>query len=173
MTSTSSRLNAPSGHRGRDGTIMRRTAAAAALLAMALAVGVGAPQAATGVVPVANLKIVGTPKLYVERPGAGGGYDSAWVVLQTSSHLHVVRQILVTVRDLVGESYSTSGAPNCVRSTILQGNRVVQAGRRYGVQVYGRANRSAKEKRLLGTYTLAAHRFDTPRKHPSSPNCGS
>ena len=150
-----------------------RLAATAVLAALTLAAPAAALQAAGGTVPVEEIQIAGTPKLLVERPGRGAGYDAAWVVFQTRPHLHVVRQVVVEVRGLRGRSYSAAGAPDCVRSTVIHAAGVLRPGARYRVRFYARKGRTGKAATLLATRSLVAHRFDSPREHPTVPRCGS
>jgi hypothetical protein len=150
-----------------------RLAAIAVLGVLAVGAPTAALHAAGGTVPIEDIEIVGTPKLFVERPGTGAGYNAAWVVFQTRPHLHVARQVVVELRGLRGNTYSSRGAPNCIRATVIHAASVVKPGARYRVRFYGREHRAGKADTLVATHTLVAHRFDTPRSHPSSPRCGS
>jgi hypothetical protein len=152
---------------------VRRLAAAAILAALTIGAPVNALRAADGTVPVEDIQIAGTPKLFVERPGTGAGYNAAWVVFQTRPRLHVVRQVVVEVRGLRGRSYSAAGAPNCVRSTVIHAASVLRPGAKYRVRFYARKGRAGKADTLLATRTIVAHRFDSPRDHPTVPRCGS
>ena len=155
----------------------RSRAAAAALaviallVALAFGVGVSAPQAASGAVPVSDIEIFGPPKLYVESPGGGAGYNAAWVVFRTRPHLHIARQVVVEVRGLKGRSYGGSGARNCVRSTVIQASKVVRHARTYRVRFYARPGSHGTARTLLRTVTLAAHRFASPPGRVSVPHC--
>ncbi len=141
------------------------------LSALALGVPVGAPHAATGAVAVDDIEIVGTPKLYVEAPGTGAGYNAAWVVFRTRPHLHISRQVVVEIRGLKGRSYGGSGAPNCVRSTVIQANRLVKRGHRYRVRFYVRPGSHGTATTLRKTITLTARHFATSRGRVSVPRC--
>ena len=152
---------------------VRALAATAVLGALMLGAPVTALQAAGGTVPVGDIQIVGTPKLFVERPGAGAGYHAAWVVFQTRPRLHVVRQVVVEIHGARGRSYTASGAVNCVRSTILNAAGLVKPGTRYRVRFYGRKGRTGRADTLIATRTLVAHTFNAPRQHFSTPRCGS
>jgi hypothetical protein len=136
---------------------------------------VGAPitalHAANRNVAVEDIQIVGTPKLFVERPGTGSGYDSAWVIFRTRPHLQVVRQVVTDLRGLRGRSYTADGALNCVRSTVIHAAPVVKPGARYRVRFYARKGRSGKAGTLVATRTLLARRFDASRN--GVPRCGS
>lgn len=145
----------------------------AAVLPAALALGfpIGAPQAATGAVAVSDIEIAGTPKLYVESPGRGAGYNAAWIVFRTRPHLHIARQVVVEVRGLRGRSYGRAGAANCVRSTVIQGNTRVKHGNTYRVRFYARPGAHGTARTLRRTVTLAAHRFESSRAKPSVPRC--
>jgi hypothetical protein len=152
---------------------VRSLAAMAVLGALMLGAPMTALSAAGGSVPIEDIEITGTLKLFVERPGTGAGYDAAWVVFQTRPHLRVVRQVVPEVRGLRGRSYTADGAPNCVRSTVIHAAGVVKPGARYRVRFYGRMGRAGKADTLLTTRTLMARRFESARKHPSVPRCGS
>jgi hypothetical protein len=152
---------------------VRALAATAVLAALMLGAPMTALHAAGGTIPVGDIKIVGTPKLFVERPGTGAGYHAAWVVFQTRPRLHVVRQVVVEVRGLRGRSYTASGGANCVRSTILNAASLVKPGARYRVRFYGRKGRTGNADTLIATRTLVAHTFGAPRTHLSTPDCGS
>ena len=152
---------------------MRRIAAVVVLAALTIGAPVTALRAAVGTVPVEDIQIAGTPKLFVERPGSGAGYNAAWVVFTTRPHLHVARQVVVEVGDLLGRSYGGSGAPNCVRSTIIQANHAIRPGATYRVRFSARQGATGKAVTLLATRTLVAHRFDSPRGHPTVPRCDS
>jgi hypothetical protein len=171
-SSRSFRSNAPpAGQRQARG--VRSLASMAVLGAILLGAPMTALYAAGRSVPVEDIHIVGSPKLVVERPGTGAGYDAAWVVFQTRPHLHVVRQVVPEVRGLRGRSYSAAGAPNCVRSTVIHAAALVKPGTRYRVRFYGREGRAGDADTLLTTRTLVAHRFESSRTHPSVPRCGS
>jgi hypothetical protein len=152
---------------------VRRLAATAILAALMIATPVTALRAAGGTVPVEDIQIAGAPKLFVERPGTGAGYNAAWVVFQTRPHLHVGRQVVVEVRGLRGRSYGAAGAPNCVRSIVIHAASVLRPGVKYRVRFYARKGRTGKADTLLATRTLVAHRFDSSREHPTAPRCGS
>jgi hypothetical protein len=152
---------------------MRRLAATAILAVLMIGAPVTALHAAGGTIPVEDIQIAGTPKLFVERPGSGGGYNAAWVVFQTRPHLHVGRQVVVEVRGLHGRSYGAAGAPNCVRSTVIHASSVLRPGAKYRVRFYARKGHTGKADTLLATRTLVAHRFDSSREHPTAPRCGS
>jgi len=151
----------------------RQTALAgiAVLTAVVLAAPGSAPLAASGAVPVEDIAIVGTPKLYVEPPGRGAGYNAAWVVFRTRPHLHIARQVVVEVRGLRGRSYGGSGAPNCVRSTVIQANTVVKHANTYRVRFFARPGSHGEATTLLRTVTLPAHRFASRPGIPSVPRC--
>jgi hypothetical protein len=121
----------PSTSRRARARSVRRLAAVAVLAALTIGAPVTALRASGGTVAVEDIQIVGTPKLFVQRPGSGAGYDAAWVVFKTRPHLHVARQVVVEVRDLPGRSYGASGAPNCVRSTVIQADRAIRPGATY------------------------------------------
>ena len=150
-----------------------RLAATAVLATLTLGAPVAALQAAGGTVPVEDIEIAGTPKLFVERPGRGAGYDAAWVVFQTRPHLHVARQVVVEVRGLRGRSFGAAGVPNCVRSTVIHAANVLRPGAKYRVRFYARKGRAGKAATLLATRTLVAHRFESSRARPTVPRCGS
>jgi FtsP/CotA-like multicopper oxidase with cupredoxin domain len=152
---------------------VRALAAMAVLGALMLGTPMTALHAAGGTVPVQDIQIVGTPKLFIERPGTGAGYHAAWVVFQTRPHLHVVRQVVVEVRGARGRSYTASGAPNCVRSTILNATSLVKPGGRYRVRFYAGKSRTAHADTLITTRSLVARTFKAPSKHYSTPHCGS
>jgi hypothetical protein len=174
MTTSSRHLrsNAPAADH-RQARTGRSLAAMAVLGALSLGAPMTALYAAGGSVPVEDIQIVGSPKLFVERPGTGAGYDAAWVVFQTRPRLHVVRQVVPEVRGLRGRSYSADGAPNCVRSTVIHAAGLVKPGTRYRVRFHGRNGRAGDADTLLTTRTLVAHRFESSRPHPSVPRCGS
>ncbi len=140
-------------------------------LALALVAPAGAPHAATGAVPVDDITIAGTPRLHVEAPGTGAGYNAAWITFRTSPHLHISRQVVVEIRGLKGRSYGGSGAPNCVRSTVIQANRLVKRGHRYRVRFYARPGSHGTATTLLKTITLTARHFASPRGRASVPRC--
>jgi hypothetical protein len=165
--------DSPSASRPGHAQGVRRLAGVLVLAALTIGAPVTALRASGGTVPVEDIQIAGTPKLFVERPGSGAGYNAAWVVFTTRPHLHVVRQVVVEVRDLLGSSYSASGAPSCVRSTIIQANRAIRPGARYRVRFAARRGRTGKTLTLPATRTLVAHRFDSPRSDPKVPHCGS
>jgi len=148
-----------------------RLAVIATLAAVAVCLPAAALHAASGAVDVEDIRIVGTPKLHVERPGSGAGYNSAWVVFRTSERLHVVRQVVAEVRGRRGRSYTAKGAPNCVRSTVIQAAKLVKPGNRYRVRFYGRPDRAGEARALLKTYTLTARRFTPPAGSFGVPHC--
>ena len=152
---------------------VRRIAAIVILAVLTIGAPATALRAAGGTVPVEDIQIAGAPKLFVERPGTGAGYNAAWVVFQTRPHLHVGRQVVVEVRGLRGRSYGAAGAPNCVRSTVIHAASVLRPGAKYRVRFYARKGRAGKADTLLATRTVVAHRFDSPREHPTVPRCGS
>jgi hypothetical protein len=174
MTTSSRCLgsNAPAGDRQRSLSV-RSLVAMAVLGALMLGAPMTPLHAAGGTVPVQDIQIVGTPKLYVEPPGTGAGYHAAWVVFQTRPRLHVVRQIVVEVRSLRGRSYTASGAPNCVRSTILNAASLVKPARRYRVRFYARKGRTGNADTLIAAHNLVAQTYNAPREHFSTPRCGS
>ena len=145
----------------------------AVMLLAALGLGgfVGAPQAAGGAVAVEDIEIVGAPKLYVQPRGGGAGYNSAWIVFRTRPHLHISRQVVVEIRGLKGRSYGGSGAPNCVRSTVIQANRLVKRGHRYRVRFYARPGSHGTATALRKTITLTARHFPSPPGSASVPRC--
>jgi hypothetical protein len=144
---------------------------ATAVLA-ALAPSQPALHAATGTVEVADIRIVGTPLLYVQRPVSGATYNSAWVLFRTRPHLHEARQVVVELKGLRGRSFGNAGARDCVRSTIVQVARLVRPGAEYRVRFYGRRTVGGDDT-LVRTYTLAAHRFTRPVSSASTPRCKS
>jgi hypothetical protein len=93
--------------------------------------------------------------------------------LAARPHLHVARQVVVEVRGLRGRSFGAAGAPDCVRSTVIHAASVLRPGAKYRVRFYARESRAGKASTLLATHTVAAHRFDSPREHPTSPRCGA
>jgi hypothetical protein len=174
MTTSSRYLtsNAPAADQQRARG-MRSPAAIAVLGVLMLGAPITALHAAGGAVPVEDIQIVGTPKLFVERPGTGAEYHAAWVVFQTRPRLHVVRQVVVEVRGARGRSYTASGAPNCVRSTIINAAGLVKPGTRYRARFYARKGRTGNADTLIATRTLVARTFNAPRTHFSTPRCGS
>jgi hypothetical protein len=152
---------------------VRRIAATVILAVLTIGAPVTALRAAGGAVPVEDIQIAGAPKLFVERPGTGAGYNAAWVVFETDPHLHVARQVVVEVRGLRGRSFGAAGAPNCVRSTVIHAASVLRPGAKYRVRFYARKGRGGKADTLLATRTVVAHRFDSSREHPTVPRCGS
>lgn len=154
----------------------RRIGCLAAMAALA-ALTVGAPvaglQAAAGGVAVEDIRIVGAPKLYFERPGADRFGEIAWVVFETRPHLRVVRQVVVELRGRRGRSYSASGAPNCVRSAILQGAVGLKPSAKYRVRFYGRRGAHGRADTLLATRTLVARGVGSPGRRPPVPRCAS
>ncbi|MDQ3722967.1 MAG: hypothetical protein M3376_07860 [Actinomycetota bacterium] len=153
----------------------RRTAATLVALALLAVLATGAPATAlhadSGRVAVEDIEIAGTPRLYVEQPGRGAGYNAAWIVFRTRPHLHVARQVVAEVRGLRGRSYGGAGAPNCVRSTVIQANKLVKPGQRYRVRFYVRPGAHGTATTLLKSVTLTASRFDSSRARPSVPRC--
>jgi hypothetical protein len=152
----------------------RRPGVPAALVVVlgVLALPAAAPLASSGNVAVDDIKIVGTPVLYVQRPVSSHTYNAAWVIFRTSPHLHEARQVVVELKGRSGRSFGNAGARNCVRSTIIQVARLVKPGATYRVRFYGRA-RVGGDRTLLRTYALAAHRFASSPRNPSSPRCSS
>ena len=141
------------------------------MAAFSLALPAGAPHAATGAVAVDEIEIAAAPKLYVEPPGAGAGYNAAWIVFRTRPHLHISRQVVVEIRGLKGRSYGGSGAPNCVRSTVIQANKLVKRGHRYRVRFYARPGSHGTATTMLKTITLTARHFASPPGSASVPRC--
>jgi hypothetical protein len=153
--------------------LLRRGAALAVIVAAASFASLGTSLAATGTIPIAQIRIVGTPTLYVQAPsGTGTGYNSAWVTFRTSPHLHVALQLVTEVRGLLGRSFGVAGPRNCVRSTIINAVGVVKPGSRYRVQILARAGQFGKATTVVGSYTLAAHAFASTARNPKVPTCG-
>jgi hypothetical protein len=152
------------------GRLVRR---GAALFAAASCASLGTSFAATGTVPIKQIRIVGTPTLYVQAPpGTGTGYNSAWVTFKTSPHLHVALQLVTEVRGLLGRSFGVAGPQNCIRSTIINAVGIVKPGSRYKVQILARAGQYGKATTVLGSYTIAAHAFASTARNPKVPTCG-
>jgi hypothetical protein len=153
--------------------LLRRGAALAVIVAAASFASLGTSLAATGTIPIAQIRIVGTPTLYVQAPpGTGTGYNSAWVTFRTSPHLHVALQLVTEVRGLLGRSFGVAGPRNCVRSTIINAVGIVKPGSRYIVQILARAGQFGKATTVLGSYTVAAHAFASTARNPRVPTCG-
>jgi hypothetical protein len=153
------------------GRLVRRGAAVAVIAATASCASLGTSLAATpGAVPLAGIRIVGTPTLYVQAP-PGSGYKSAWVTFRTTPHLHVALQLVTEVRGLLGRSFGVPGPANCIRSTIINAVGIVKPGSRYKVRIYGRAGQYGKATILLGTFTLAAHAFASTPRSTTAPIC--
>ena len=150
---------------------LRGRLAALAVLAVVLAAPASSPLAAGGAVPVEQIAILGTPKLYVEPPGRGAGYNAAWIVFRTRPHLHIARQVVVEVRGLRARSFGRAGAPNCLRSTVIQANKVVKHANTYRVRFYARPGSHGTASTLLRTVRLPAHRFASAPGRPSVPRC--
>ncbi len=148
--------------------------AALAVTLGALAMGLpgAASQAASGTVEVKDIKIVGTPVLYVQRPVSGRTYNSAWVLFRARPHLHEARQVVVELKGKRGRTFGNAGPRDCLRSTIIQVARLVKPGAKYRVRFYGRRTVGG-EQTLLRTYTLAAHRFERSIASASTPRCSS
>ena len=147
---------------------------AAAIVVLA-ALTIGAPVKALHAkgptpTPLHQIAISGTPRLLVEKPG-GAGYDSAWVIFRTSTRMQVTRQVVTRVRDLTGRSYGDGGQPNCIRSTVIGGAKVVRPGVRYRVEFFVRKGRAGPATRLLATHRLIARRHVVPRGRVSPPRC--
>jgi len=142
---------------------------AAVLAALAVGVSVAASQASTGTVEVKDIKIVGTPVLYVQRPVSRSTYNAAWVVFKTRPHLHEPRQVVTELKGRRGRSFGRAGGPNCIRSTVIQVAQVVRPGAKYRVRFYGRRSVGG-DMTLLATHTLAAHKWSSTR---TTPRCSS
>ncbi len=148
----------------------RLTAILAAVAAvLAVGVSVAASQAATGTVEVKDIKIVGTPVLYVQRPVSNATYNAAWVVFKTRPHLHESRQGVTELKGHRGRSFGRAGGPNCIRSTIIQVAKLVRPGVTYRVRFYGRRSVGG-DQTLLATHKLAAHKWSSTR---TGPRCSS
>jgi hypothetical protein len=163
-------LRSTAGH--ANARSIRCVAAIAALAVLPVGAPVAALHAASGAVDVKDIRVVGTPKLFFERPGTDPGGDIAWVVFQTRPRLRVVRQVVVELRGRRGRSHTARGA-NCIRSTILQGAVGLKHGARYRVRFYGRPSRFGEADALLATRTLVARGIGSPGKRPAAPNCRS
>lgn len=79
--------------------------------------------------------------------------------------------MVVEIRGLKGRSYGGSGAPNCVRSTVIRANRLVKRGHRYRVRFYVRPGAHGTATTLRKTITLTARRFASPPGRASVPRC--
>ena len=75
------------------------------------------------------------------------------------------------MRGLRGRSYGRAGAPDRVRSTVIQASKVVKHARTYRVRFYARPGAHGTATTLLRTVRLAAHRFESSRARPSVPRC--
>jgi hypothetical protein len=146
-------------HRAKSTVRLRRRVASAATAAGLAVVVMGAPAAATAADPprvdINQISIVGSPKLFIAKPGSTG---SAFVVFQTRPRLRTVRQVVVEINGNLGRSYTSRGRAGCVRSTFLN-VQPLKAGSRYRVRFYARSGRAGKIEKLITTRTLTARGF--------------
>lgn len=149
---------------------MPRLVALAAIALTAVALPPATPQAASDRVPVQDIRIVGTPTLYVQRPVSQRTYNAAWVLFRVRPHLHEPRQVVVELKGRRGRSFGNTGSRDCVRATIIQVARIVRPGAKYRVRFYGRRSVGGAQT-LLRTFTLAAHRHAVAPGRERAPRC--
>jgi len=145
----------------RPSARLRNVAALVVLSALTLGAPVAALRAQSSNTPIEQIRIVGTPKLYVQVPSDPKTYNSVWIVFRTSPHLHVSRQVVVRVKGKSGRAYGASGHPNCIRSTVIQAAKLLKPGAKYKVEFYARKSAYGSATKLLTSRTLAAHRWNS------------